>query len=85
MPVFLTPAQAAKSKLELKNPDPNDKGLYIYARIVPDSAGSPPVVAAKSEPKVKAEPKIKAEPKPEPKGKALSHTPTDDRSCSRRV
>lgn len=38
MPVFLTEAQAANSNLQIKSPEPNDKGMYIYTRITGGSA-----------------------------------------------
>ena len=59
LPVFLTPAQAAKSNLVLNNSEPNDKGMYIYTRISPESA------SLLADMKVEAAvPKVKAEFKP---------------------
>ena len=42
IPVFLTEGQAAKSNLQLKNSEPNDKGMYIYTRITGGSAANDP-------------------------------------------
>ena len=41
IPVFLTEAQAAKSNLQIKDPQPNDKGMYIYTRISGSAAKDP--------------------------------------------
>jgi len=43
IPVFLTEAQAAKSNLQinLKDPQPNDKGMYTYTRISGSAAKYP--------------------------------------------
>lgn len=41
IPVFLTETQAAKSNLQIKDPQPNDKGMYIYTRISGSAAKDP--------------------------------------------
>eukprot|EP00966_Prymnesium_polylepis_P220332 5096767-Prymnesium_polylepis.1 len=67
IPVFLTEAQAAKSNLQIKDPTPNDKGMYIYTRVV---SGGVEDVKRKGEPAVKieskAQPAVKIESKAQP-------------------
>ena len=68
IPVFLTEAQAAKSNLQIKSPEPNDKGMYIYTRITGGSAAKDPTDdkrktagGRKTGPPLKVEPAVKIE------------------------
>ena len=68
IPVFLTEAQAAKSNLQIKSPEPNDKGMYIYTRITGGSAAKDPTDdkrktagGRKTVPPLKVEPAVKIE------------------------
>ena len=68
IPVFLTEAQAAKSNLKIKSPEPNDKGMYIYTRITGGSAAKDPTDdkrktagERKTGPPLKVEPAVKIE------------------------
>ncbi len=87
IPVFLTEAQAAKSNLQIKTPEPNDKGMYIYTRIsggAKDAKETLQTAGRKTDGPVKVEPAVKVEPPVKIKGKEADEPDASGGSDSRK-